>query len=177
MKHIPGVDMTTGSLGQGLSAAVGMAIASKMDNAGCKIYCIVGDGEIEEGQIWEATMAASKNKLDNLCVILDNNNLQIDGEIEKVGGMNNITEKFISFGFNTINIDGHNMDSIIDAVTTAKQTKGKPTIIIAKTIKGKGVSFMENQASWHGKAPSEEEYNSAMEELNTALVEDVKKQI
>lgn len=177
MKHIPGVDMTTGSLGQGLSAAVGMAIASKMDNAGCKIYCIVGDGEIEEGQIWEATMAASKNKLDNLCVILDNNNLQIDGEIEKVGGMNNITEKFISFGFNTINIDGHNMDSIIDAVTTAKQTKGKPTIIIAKTIKGKGVSFMENQASWHGKAPSEEEYNLAMEELNTALVEDVKKQI
>ena len=177
MKRIPGVDMTTGSLGQGLSAAVGMAIASKMDNAGCKIYCIVGDGEIEEGQIWEAAMAASKNKLDNLCVILDNNNLQIDGEIEKVGGMNNITEKFISFGFNTINIDGHNMDSIIDAVTTAKQTKGKPTIIIAKTIKGKGVSFMENQASWHGKAPSEEEYNSAMEELNTALVEDVKKQI
>ncbi len=177
MKHIPGVDMTTGSLGQGLSAAVGMAIASKMDNAGCKIYCIVGDGEIEEGQIWEATMAASKNKLDNLCVILDNNNLQIDGKIEKVGGMNNITEKFISFGFNTINIDGHNMDSIIDAVTTAKQTKGKPTIIIAKTIKGKGVSFMENQASWHGKAPSEEEYNLAMEELNTALVEDVKKQI
>ncbi len=177
MKHIPGVDMTTGSLGQGLSAAVGMAIASKMDNAGCKIYCIVGDGEIEEGQIWEAAMAASKNKLDNLCVILDNNNLQIDGEIEKVGGMNNITEKFISFGFNTINIDGHNMDSIIDAVTTAKQTKGKPTIIIAKTIKGKGVSFMENQASWHGKAPSEEEYNLAMEELNTALVEDVKKQI
>ena len=177
MKHIPGVDMTTGSLGQGLSAAAGMAIASKMDNAGCKIYCIVGDGEIEEGQIWEAAMAASKNKLDNLCVILDNNNLQIDGEIEKVGGMNNITEKFISFGFNTINIDGHNMDSIIDAVTTAKQTKGKPTIIIAKTIKGKGVSFMENQASWHGKAPSEEEYNLAMEELNTALVEDVKKQI
>lgn len=175
MKHIPGVDMTTGSLGQGLSAAVGMAIASKMDNAGCKIYCIVGDGEIEEGQIWEAAMAASKNKLDNLCVILDNNNLQIDGEIEKVGGMNNITEKFISFGFNTINIDGHNMDSIIDAVTTAKQTKGKPTIIIAKTIKGKGVSFMENQASWHGKAPSEEEYNLAMEELNTALVENVAK--
>ena len=175
MKRIPGVDMTTGSLGQGLSAAVGMAIASKMDNAGCKIYCIVGDGEIEEGQIWEAAMAASKNKLDNLCVILDNNNLQIDGEIEKVGGMNNITEKFISFGFNTINIDGHNMDSIIDAVTTAKQTKGKPTIIIAKTIKGKGVSFMENQASWHGKAPNEEEYNLAMEELNTALVQNVTK--
>ena len=175
MKHIPGVDMTTGSLGQGISAAVGMAIASKMNNAGCKIYCIVGDGEIEEGQIWEAAMAASKNKLDNLCVILDNNNLQIDGEIEKVGGMNNITEKFISFGFNVINIDGHNMNSIIDAITTAKQTKGKPTIIIAKTIKGKGVSFMENQASWHGKAPNEEEYNLAMEELNTALVKNVAK--
>ena len=137
-----------------------------MNKAGCKIYCIVGDGEIEEGQIWEAATAASKNKLDNLCVILDNNNLQIDGEIDKVGGMNNITEKFLSFGFNVINIDGHNIDSIIDAFTTAKQTKGKPTIIIAKTIKGKGVSFMENKASWHGKAPSEEEYNLAMEELN-----------
>lgn len=165
MKKIPGVDMTTGSLGQGLSVAVGMAIASKMNKAGCKIYCIVGDGEIEEGQIWEATMAASKNELDNLCVILDNNNLQIDGEIDKVGGMNNITEKFLSFGFNVINIDGHNIDSIIDAFTTARQTKGKPTIIIAKTIKGKGISFMENKASWHGKAPSEEEYNMAMSEL------------
>ena len=170
MTKVPGVDMTTGSLGQGLSAAVGMAIASTMDRAGCKIYCIVGDGEIEEGQIWEACMAASKNKLDNLCVILDNNNLQIDGEIENVGGMNNITEKFLSFGFNVINIDGHNIDSIIDALTTARQTKGKPTIIIAKTIKGKGVSFMENKAEWHGKAPSEEEYNSAIEELNGAMI-------
>lgn len=170
MKKVPGVDMTTGSLGQGLSVAVGMAIASKMDKAGCDIYCIMGDGEIEEGQVWEATMAASKNKLDNLCVIIDNNNLQIDGEIEKVGGMNNITEKFQSFGFNTINIDGHNIDSIIDACTTAKQTKGKPTVIIAKTVKGKGVSFMENQAGWHGKAPNEEQYNLAMEELNNMLL-------
>ena len=170
MKKIPGVDMTTGSLGQGLSAAVGVALASKMDQAGCKIYCIMGDGEIEEGQVWEAAMAASKNKLDNLCVILDNNNLQIDGEIDKVGGMNNITEKFQSFGFNTINIDGHNIDSIIDAFTTAKQTKGKPTIIIAKTVKGKGVSFMENKAEWHGKAPSEEEYNLAIEELNKIMI-------
>ena len=170
MKKIPGVDMTTGSLGQGLSAAVGMALASKMDQAGCKIYCIMGDGEIEEGQVWESAMAASKNKLDNLCVILDNNNLQIDGEIDKVGGMNNITEKFQSFGFNTINIDGHNIDSIIDAFTTAKQTKGKPTIIIAKTVKGKGVSFMENKAEWHGKAPSEEEYNLAIEELNKIMI-------
>ena len=170
MKKVPGVDMTTGSLGQGLSVAVGMAIASKMDKAGCDIYCIMGDGEIEEGQVWEAAMAASKNKLDNLCVIIDNNNLQIDGQIEKVGVINNITEKFQSFGFNTINIDGHNIDSIIDACTTAKQTKGKPTVIIAKTVKGKGVSFMENQAGWHGKAPNEEQYNLAMEELNNMLL-------
>ena len=171
MNKIPGIDMTTGSLGQGLSASVGMAIASKMNKAGCKIYCILGDGEIEEGQIWEAAMSASKYKLDNLCVILDNNNLQIDGEIEKVGGMNNITEKFLSFGFNVVNINGHNIDEIIDAITTAKQTKGKPTIIIAKTIKGKGVSFMENKAEWHGKAPSEEEYKLAMDELNKAMLE------
>ena len=171
MKKVPGVDMTTGSLGQGLSAAVGMAIASKMDRAGCKVYCIVGDGEIEEGQVWEALTAASKNKLDNLCVILDNNNLQIDGEIEKVGGMNNLTERFQSFGFNVITVDGHNIDNLIDAFTTAKQTKGKPSVIIAKTIKGKGVSFMENQAGWHGKAPNEEEYNLAMEELNSLLIE------
>ena len=171
MKKVPGVDMTTGSLGQGLSVAVGMAIASKMDRAGCKVYCIVGDGEIEEGQVWEALTAASKNKLDNLCVILDNNNLQIDGEIEKVGGMNNLTERFQSFGFNVINVDGHNIDNLIDAFTTAKQTKGKPSVIIAKTIKGKGVSFMENQAGWHGKAPSEEEFNRAMEELNSLLIE------
>lgn len=171
MNKVPGIDMTTGSLGQGLSASVGMAIASKMNKAGCKIYCILGDGEIEEGQIWEAVMSASKYKLDNLCVILDNNNLQIDGEIEKVGGMNNITEKFLSFGFNVVNINGHNIDEIIDAITTAKQTKGKPTIIIAKTIKGKGVSFMENKAEWHGKAPSEEEYKLAMDELNKAILE------
>ena len=171
MNKVLGIDMTTGSLGQGLSASVGMAIASKMNKAGCKIYCILGDGEIEEGQIWEAAMSASKYKLDNLCVILDNNNLQIDGEIEKVGGMNNITEKFLSFGFNVVNINGHNIDEIIDAITTAKQTKGKPTIIIAKTIKGKGVSFMENIASWHGKAPNDEEYNLAMEELNRAMLE------
>lgn len=171
MNKVLGIDMTTGSLGQGLSASVGMAIASKMNKAGCKIYCILGDGEIEEGQIWEATTIASKYNLDNLCVILDNNNLQIDGEIEKVGGMNNITGKFLSYGFNVINIDGHNINQIIDAITTAKQTKGKPTIIIAKTIKGKGVSFMENKAEWHGKAPSEEEYNIAMEELNSAELE------
>lgn len=169
MRKVEGVDMTTGSLGQGISAAVGMALASKMDRAGCKVYCLLGDGELEEGQVWEALTAASKNNLDNLCVIVDNNNLQIDGEIDKVGGMNNLTEKFMSFGFNVISIDGHNIDSIIDAFATAKQTKGRPSVIIAKTIKGKGVSFMENQASWHGKAPSEEEYSRAMEELNSAM--------
>ena len=169
MRKVEGVDMTTGSLGQGISAAVGMALASKMDRAGCKVYCLLGDGELEEGQVWEALTAASKNNLDNLCVIVDNNNLQIAGEIDKVGGMNNLTEKFMSFGFNVINIDGHNIDSIIDAFATAKQTKGRPSVIIAKTIKGKGVPFMENQASWHGKAPSEEEYSRAMEELNSAM--------
>ena len=171
MRKVEGVDMTTGSLGQGISAAVGMALASKMDRAGCKVYCLLGDGELEEGQVWEALTSASKNDLDNLCVIVDNNNLQIDGEIDKVGGMNNLKEKFLSFGYNVINIDGHNIESIIDAFTTAKQTKGKPTIIIAKTVKGKGVSFMENQVSWHGKSPSEEEYNKAIEELNSAMLE------
>lgn len=170
MKKVAGVDMTTGSLGQGISVAVGMAIASKMDRAGCKVYCILGDGELEEGQVWEALTAASKNNLDNLCLIIDNNNLQIDGEIDKVGGMNNLTEKFMSFGFNVLNIDGHNIENIIDAFATAKQTKGKPTAIIAKTIKGKGVSFMEGQTSWHGKAPSEEEYKKAIEELNNQML-------
>ena len=165
MTKVPGVDMTTGSLGQGLSAAVGMALASKMQEAGCRVYCILGDGEIEEGQIWEAAMAAYKNKLDNLCVILDNNNLQIDGKISDVSGLDNIEGKFRSFGFKVILADGHNISNLIDSFETAKQTKGVPTIIIAKTTKGKGVSFMEDQASWHGKAPSKEEYEQAMGEL------------
>ena len=165
MKNIPGVDMSTGSLGQGLSVAVGMAIASKMDREGCRIYCLLGDGEIDEGQIWEASMAASKNKLDNLCVILDNNGLQIDGKIEEVAGLTNIEGKFANFGFKVINVDGHNISNLIDAFDTAKQTKGVPTIIIAKTIKGKGVSFMEGKAEWHGKAPKAEEYEKAIEEL------------
>lgn len=169
MKKIPGVDMTTGSLGQGLSAAVGMALASKMDGAGCRVYCLLGDGEIEEGQVWEACMAAYKNKLDNLCVILDNNNLQIDGKVVDVSGLDNIEGKFRSFGFNVINVDGHNISDLIDSFNTAKQTKGVPTIIIAKTIKGKGVSFMENQASWHGKAPNKEEYEKGIAELDTLL--------
>ena len=157
--------MTTGSLGQGLSAAVGMAIGSKMDSAGCRVYCLVGDGEIEEGQIWEAAMAASKNKLDNLCVIVDHNGLQIDGKIEEVAGLVDIKEKFESFGFYAIEIDGHDIEEIIHSFNTARQQKGVPTVIIANTIKGKGVSFMEGQAKWHGKAPNKEEYEEAVNEL------------
>lgn len=165
MKHIPGVDMTTGSLGQGLSAANGMAMISKLDKKRIRVYCLVGDGEIEEGQIWEAAMTSAQYNLDNLCLIIDNNNLQIDGTIEEVMNSQPIDEKFRSFGFNVINIDGHNYEQIIHAFESAKACKGKPTAIIAKTIKGKGVSFMENQAGWHGKAPKQEEYEKAMEEL------------
>lgn len=168
MNKVDGVDMTSGSLGQGLSSANGMAIAGKMDNKNYRVYCILGDGEIEEGQIWEAAMTANKYKLDNLCVIVDNNNLQIDGTIEEVMSSYPIDEKFKSFGFQVINIDGHNIQEIIDAFDVAKNVKGKPTCIIAKTIKGKGVSFMENKAEWHGKAPSEEEYKIAIEELGGA---------
>ena len=166
---IPEVDATTGLLGQGLSIAVGMAIASKMDSAGCRVYCLLGDGEIDEGQIWEATMTASKYKLDNLCIILDNNGLQIDGKIEEVAGLTNIEGKFSNFGLKVINVDGHNIPNLIDAFDTAKQTKGVPTIIIAKTIKGKGVSFMEGKAEWHGKAPKQEEYEKAIEELRRGV--------
>ena len=165
MKKIPGVDMTTGSLGQGLSAANGMAMAGKLDNKDYRVYCILGDGEIEEGQIWEAAMAAGKYKLDNLCVIVDNNNLQIDGTIEEVMSSYPIDEKFRSFGFQVINIDGHNIQEIIDAFDVSRNVKEKPTCIIAKTVKGKGVSFMENQVGWHGKAPNEEQYRQAMEEI------------
>lgn len=166
MKHIHGVDMTTGSLGQGLSASNGIAIAGKLDNKDYRVYCILGDGEIEEGQIWEAAMASNKYKLDNLCVIIDNNNLQIDGTIEEVMSSYPIDEKFRSFGFQVINIDGHDIEEIIKAFEVAKNIKGKPTCIIAKTIKGKGISFMENQVGWHGKAPNEEQYIQAMEELS-----------
>lgn len=165
MKKIPGVDMTTGSLGQGLSAANGMAIVAKRENMDIRVYCIVGDGEIEEGQIWEAAMSSAHYKLDNLCLIVDNNNLQIDGEIVNVMNSYPIDEKFKSFGFNTINIDGHNYEQIINAFDMARKCKGMPTAIIAKTIKGKGVKFMENQASWHGKAPNKEEYEEAINEL------------
>ena len=165
MKKILGVDMTTGSLGQGLSCANGMAIAGKLDKKDYRVYCILGDGEIEEGQIWEAAMTSNKYKLDNLCVIVDNNNLQIDGTIDEVMSSKPIDEKFKSFGFQIIKIDGHNIEEIIKAFEVAKNVKDKPTCIIAKTIKGKGVSFMENKAVWHGKAPNEEEYIKAIKEL------------
>ena len=165
MNDVPGIDMSTGSLGQGLSVANGMAIGAKMDNKSYRVYCILGDGEIEEGQIWEAVMASSKYKLDNLCVLIDNNNLQIDGTIEEVMPSYPIDKKFESFGFNVITINGHDIEQIKEALKQAKQTKGCPTCIIAKTIKGKGVSFMENKAEWHGKAPKKEEYEQAMKEL------------
>lgn len=164
-KHIPGVDMTTGSLGQGLSAANGMAISAKLDKKSYRVYCVLGDGEIEEGQVWEAAMTANKYHLDNLCVIVDNNNLQIDGKIEEVMSPYPIDEKFRSFGFEVIKIDGHNIEEIIKAFEVARNIKGKPTCIIASTIKGKGVSFMENQASWHGKAPNDEQYKQAISEF------------
>ena len=158
MNKVPGVDMTTGSLGQGLSSANGMAIAAKIDNKDYRVYCILGDGEIEEGQIWEAAMTSNKYKLNNLCVIVDNNNLQIDGTIEEVMSSYPIDKKFESFGFNVINIDGHNIQQILDAFKQVREVGDKPTCIIAKTIKGKGVSIMENQVGWHGKAPNDEQY-------------------
>ena len=164
MNKVPGVDMTTGSLGQGLSAAVGMALASKIDSAGCRVYCLLGDGEIDEGQIWEAAMTVSKNELDNLCVILDNNGLQLETNIDEIIDPTSIADKFMSFGFNVIECDGHSITSLIDAFNSARNKKRVPTI--AKTVKGKGVSFMENQIGWHGKVPNEEEYRNAIEELN-----------
>ena len=165
MEKLPGLDMSTGSLGQGLSIANGMAIASKMDSLGCRIYCILGDGEIEEGQIWEAAMTANKYHLDNLCVILDFNGLQIDGTVEEVKALDCLRSKWESFGFNVISCNGNDIEMLISSFEQAKQTKGMPSIIIAETIKGKGVSLMENKAEWHGKAPNEEEYNRAMKEL------------
>ena len=171
MNKVPGVDMTTGSLGQGLSASVGMALASKMNSAGYRVYCLVGDGEIEEGQIWEAAMSASKNKLDNICLIVDHNHLQIDGNVENVAGLMDIKEKFESFGFYALTVDGNNIESLIHAFDTVKQKKGMPSVIIAETVKGKGVSFMENDASWHGKAPNEEQYKQAINELKLKYIE------
>ena len=168
MKHIPGVDMSSGSLGQGISAAVGMAIAGKLDNADYRVYTLLGDGEIQEGQVWEASMLAANHKLDNLVVIVDNNNLQIDGTIEEVNSPYPIDKKFEAFNFHVINIDGNDFDQIDAAFKEAKTVKGKPTAIIAKTLKGKGVSFMENQVGWHGKAPNDEQYAIAMEDLEKA---------
>ena len=166
MKHTKGVDMSTGSLGQGLSAANGMALAAKVNNKDYRVYAILGDGEIEEGQIWEAAMSASHYKLDNLCIFVDNNNLQIDGTVESVMSPYPIDKKFEDFGFNVIRIDGHNYEEIIDALEKARETKGKPTAVIANTTKGKGVSFMENEAGWHGKAPNDEQYEIAMKDLS-----------
>ena len=168
MKHIPGVDMSSGSLGQGISAAVGMAISAKLSNDDYRVYTLLGDGEIQEGQVWEASMLAGHRKLDNLVVIVDNNNLQIDGKITDVNSPYPIDKKFEAFNFQVINIDGNDFDQIEAAFKEARKTKGMPTAIIAKTIKGKGVSFMEDQAGWHGKAPNDEQYAQAMEELEKA---------
>jgi len=166
MKHIPGVDMTTGSLGLGISAACGMALAGKIENKDYRVYTIVGDGESEEGQVWEAAMFASHYKLSNLCVILDWNGLQIDGPVAEVMNPTPHDKKFEAFGFNVISIDGHDFDEIEKAFAAARACTDRPTAIIAKTVKGKGVSFMENQVGWHGKAPKEEEYNIAFGDLN-----------
>ena len=165
MKHIPGVDMSSGSLGQGGSAAVGMALAGKMDNASYRVFCLFGDGEIQEGQVWEAAMFAGARKLDNLVFIVDNNGLQIDGNIEDVCSPYPIADKFRAFNFNVIEIDAHDFGQIGDAFQKAKETKGMPTAIIAKSVKGKGVSFMENQASWHGSAPNDEQFAQAIADL------------
>ena len=168
MKHIPGVDMSSGSLGQGISAAVGMALAAKLSNEDYRVYTLLGDGEIQEGQVWEASMLAGFRKLDNLVVIVDNNNLQIDGAIDEVNSPYPIDKKFEAFNFHVITINGNDMDEIAAALKEACETKGIPTAIIAKTTKGKGVSFMENAVGWHGKAPNDEEYKIAMEDLEKA---------
>ncbi|MBP1558813.1 MAG: transketolase [Oscillospiraceae bacterium] len=171
MKKIPGVDFSAGSLGQGVSAACGMALAGKLDNKDYNVFAICGDGEIQEGQIWEAAMFAGAKKLDNLCVFVDNNNLQIDGTVEEVNSPYPIDAKFAAFNFHVITIDGHDFDQIEAAVEEFKTVSGKPTAIIAKTVKGKGVSFMENNVGWHGKAPNDEQYEIAMNDLNAILAE------
>ncbi|MCC3869147.1 transketolase [Terrisporobacter mayombei] len=171
MKKIPGVEMSTGSLGQGFSVACGMAMAAKLDNAPWNVYALLGDGEVQEGIIWEAAMSAAHYKLDNMIAFLDYNGLQIDGEVDSVMSINPIEDKFRTFGWNVITIDGHDFDQIFAALDMAKDTVGKPTMIIAKTVKGKGVSFMENQASWHGSAPSEEQLEQALSELGGAFHE------
>ncbi|MBE5855119.1 MAG: transketolase [Lachnospiraceae bacterium] len=165
MQETPGVDMSSGSLGQGISAAVGMAMAGKMDGKSYRVYTLLGDGEIQEGQVWEASMFAGAHNLDNLVVVVDNNGLQIDGNIEDVCSPYPIDKKFEAFNFHVINIDAHDFDQIRNAFTEAKNTKGQPTAIIMKSVKGKGVSFMENNAGWHGKAPNDEEFEVAMADL------------
>ena len=169
MNYLPGVDISTGSLGQGISAACGMALGAKLKGDAFRVYTILGDGEIGEGQVWEAAMYAAAKNLDNLVAFVDNNNLQIDGTVEEVNSPYPIPEKFASFGWNVVEIDAHNFDEIESALENAKATKGKPTAIIAKSVKGKGVSFMENQVSWHGSAPNAEQYETAMAELKAVL--------
>lgn len=169
MKHTPGIDMSSGSLGQGISAACGMALSAKLSGDDYRVYAMLGDGECEEGQVWEAAMFASHYKLDNLTVIVDFNGLQIDGTVADVAGLADLDKKFESFGFEVIQIDGHDFEQIEQAVNKAKSTKNKPTAIIAATVKGKGVSYMENQVGWHGKAPNADEYKIATEELKTQL--------
>lgn len=169
MKGTPGVDMSTGSLGQGISTACGMAIAGKMDNKDYRVYTVLGDGECEEGQVWEALMFAAHKNLDNLVVIVDQNGLQIDGTVAEVGGIEPLDKKFEAFGFNTLKVDGHSFEELDKAFAVAKETKGMPTAILMKTVKGKGVSFMENQVGWHGKATNDEEYKQAMAELEATL--------
>lgn len=169
MKGTPGIDMSTGSLGQGISAACGMAMAGKLDHKSYRVYSLLGDGEIDEGQVWEAAMFAAHHNLDNLCLVVDNNGLQIDGPVEEVAGPGPIDEKFKAFGFDVQKINGHDFDEIEVAFNHAKTVKGKPSVIVAKTIKGKDVSYMENQVGWHGKAPNDEQYQVAMQELKKIL--------
>ena len=171
MKGVPGVDMSTGSLGQGICAANGMALAAKLDGKDYRVYTVLGDGELEEGQVWEAAMFAAHYKLDNLTAFVDFNGLQIDGDITKVMNPTPIDKKFEAFGWNVLVIDAHNIEEIKNAVAKAKETKGKPTVIVAKSVKGKGVSYMENNAAWHGSAPNDEQYNQAIEELDAKIKE------
>ena len=169
MKGTPGVDMSSGSLGQGISAACGMALAGKISGKDYRVYAMLGDGECEEGQVWEAAMFAAHHKLDNLCAIVDFNGLQIDGSVIDVAGLDKLEEKFTAFGFEVFTMDGHDFEQIADTLAKAKAVKGKPTAIIAKTVKGKGVSYMENKVGWHGKAPNADEYKTAVDELNAQL--------
>ncbi|MGB4008375.1 MAG: transketolase, partial [Bacillota bacterium] len=168
MNQTPGVDMSTGSLGQGLSAACGMAIAAKMDGADWRVYAVLGDGEIEEGQVWEAAMTAVHRKLDNLTIFVDWNGLQIDGPIREVKSVDHIGERFAAFGWHVIEIDGHDIPAIMAAIDEAQRTSGRPTAIVARTVKGKGVSFMENEAGWHGTAPKPEQVEAALAELEAS---------